>query len=201
MKPFIISSLTLFLFFSISVGCRKEKKLPPADCCCGYVHNSIDSSKCECKLPTHVEIPGGGGCLKYTKLTYKVRMSARNCLPGIGPEFYSLDSVGIMQFHLDGNQWFHIIMSHPGQLNLSSEIRRLKMTEHADGRFEFDCMLWPLVTTECLDWRQRSVGILAYAELYGISNVPNTEMTIKVLYKDYANHAVLDTGYLYLTKL
>jgi hypothetical protein len=183
------------------ISCRKTPMKPKIGSCeFGYVLTN-DSTGCECPTTTHYLSSDSLYCTEKAEFTYKAKFSQNHCFVALEGIQFKSDDYGFFVIN-SFNRWYLQLNgkgSHAEELNNVS--KGYKFTKLADGRIEIKSG-WPVNIGWCeLGWESKTKCTLGHAEMYGISDVNNTKMDIRVIYKSACYEGLpLDTAYIYLTK-
>lgn len=199
-----MQALKLWLAFSmvlLTMACDKEMPQPKlTECCCTQLLNE-DSTACHCPPKTHYKVQTG--CFEKNQLTYKVRLDQAICLEGIKGNIASNDTIGVWRFWPESSE-FAVDMEISGQNVKTHSIGQqptFNLHWLPDGRLEFSSWrLFFIDPGDCRRLRQRTTEQYGYADYYGISDVGNQRMDIRVVYYSAIKRTPLDTSYIQLFK-
>jgi len=169
-----------------------------SSCNSGYILNN-DSTDCICPEATHYELFGQFGeykvssCYEKKKFSYLFQFEGKDCFRNRN---IRNGNIGYFDF----SEKYNIInIEFPsGPTIVHQDFFDVNITTRNDGKVEFDFKIWGYGDMGCTGWDSPCPsGIKGYA--HGVSNDDNTDVRIRVEYKDCKN-TLLDTAVMHLWK-
>lgn len=197
--------IRLLVLFALSItmmlyACSDEPTEPEKGICQSENYVDGDYPNCDCSEETHFIYEYADGrtdCFRKLNLAFKATFSDSICFEGIDDNM--LDGINALFIFRIKNSDKYIIQiiedETPGYSYIPSNFGDIEIDTLSDGRYRFTAVDYGR-KYQCYDYGDQSDcdnSIFGY--LQGETNTDNTEMQIKVQYRD-CSQQILGTGYI-----